>query len=179
MADPLAFPILAGSALTQAFGFIYGRLAALHDRRHVPKAGPGHQAQPTAQAASAAVLPDEPDETALRRHGTEVDLLTLLLKTYSSHPDRIVAGDEQLREALGRGRTVLEDVFGRYITFSGEDRPQSGIRVNQQVGVVAGSVTGFEGSSRDADAHVVQDVTTVEAGGTLTGARIQDSGGRS
>jgi hypothetical protein len=30
--DPLGFPVLAGSAITQAFGFLYGRLAALLDR---------------------------------------------------------------------------------------------------------------------------------------------------
>ncbi|CAL9552398.1 hypothetical protein [Streptomyces sp. enrichment culture] len=172
--DPLAFPVLAGTLLTEAVRFLFDRASAVLDRRagrvpvEEPEQVPG-QTQPLRVMAPA--LTDERVARITGAHGA--------LRVYLSRPEFLQGDDTELRNVLGRLRRDLEEVYGRRLPFGDEqekDRP--GVEVSQradslhgrQVGVrVGGDVT--EGGR----ARVDQNAGTIEETGEQVGIEVEGS----
>lgn len=175
MSDVLTFPALAASALTQAFGFLYRRAEILLDRRAGRSSGrtPEPEAVPAvvtgdpgpAQAADAAVTPER-----LER----LESLLEVLGVYDEHQGLVRPEDERLRRNLGRLRALLEEIYGRRITFEGEDRPRSGTRIVQDLGQVHGSAQALKAQriGPGATVEVQQKADVVHRDANVTAAEI-------
>lgn len=179
MTDAFGFPVLATSALTQAIGFLYRRAEVVLDRR-AARRNADEERPPEVVPAVVVGDPGNPLDFELERLTPEraerLDSLVELLGLYAENEQLIDGQDERLRRNLGRLRAVLEDVYGRRITFVGEERPASGVRVVARAGDVHGKATGFRGGrvSRLANVEVEHDVEVVHPGGEATGAVIDD-----
>lgn len=180
MDDPLAFPVLAGAALTQGFGFLYGQLQALLERRRAQREG--RQTPVAEQAETPAVLtgclaPLQVDDRLLAEKADELTLLQSLLTQYAGRAE-LDGHDPQLRTMLGRLRATLERIYGQRLTFQGEDRPATGVRIDQLAIDVEGEMVGLDvGSAGErAQAQVSQTVKTVHENGTVIGGRFDTLG---
>lgn len=176
MDDPLAFPVLAGAALTQGFGFLYGQLQSLLERRRAQREG---RQVPMAEATeSPAVLvgrlaPLQIDDRLLAEKAEELSLLQSLLAQYAGRAE-VDGQDPQLRTLLGRLRASLERIYGQRLTFQGENRPASGVLIDQIAVDVQGELVGLDVGSvgERARAEVSQTVKTVHPNATVIGARF-------
>lgn len=175
--DPLAFPVLAGSALTQGFGFLYSQLQTLLERRRAQR----DDQQPPAAALvdSPAVLigrlqPLQVNRRVLAEKADELTLLDRLLSHYADQ-EELDGRDPQLRTLLGQLRATLERIYGQHLTFQGEDRPVTGLRIDQRVEDSYGYVIGLEvgEASSGVRADISHEVRTVHPGSTVVGARIE------
>ncbi|MGW1606250.1 hypothetical protein [Streptomyces eurythermus] len=179
MSDAFGFPVLATSALTQAIGFLYRRAEVVLDRRAARGNADGERppevVPPVVVGDPGNPLDFEPERLTDER-AERLDSLMELLGLYAENEHLIDGQDERVRRTLARLRAVLEDIYGRRITFVGEDRPTSGVRVAARAGHVHGKSTGFKGGrvSRLAGVEVEHDVTVVHPGGEATGAVIDD-----
>ncbi|GLF96982.1 hypothetical protein [Streptomyces yaizuensis] len=171
MSDVFTFPVLAASALTQAFGFLYRRAETLLDRRR------GNASQP--ETVPAVVVGDpgsaEADGDALTPERLEqLESLWEVLGVYGDHQDLVRPEDERLRRNLGQLRGLLEEIYGRRITFEGEDRARSGTRIVQNLGQVHGSAHALKVQTigRDAAVEVEQKAEVLHRGASVTAAEI-------
>lgn len=171
MPDPLGFPVLAGSAITQAFGFLYGRLALLLDRR-VAKADKIDELPPSLVGRLA---PLEVDEQALVRLRAMLESLEDALGVYNDNPALLNGDDERLRRNLGKLRSALEIVYRQRFTFEGEERPPAGVKVEQWAEEIAGELTGLTADELDPGGHasVVQVTGKIDKEGRVIGAKIK------
>jgi hypothetical protein len=174
MQDPLGFPVLASSAITQAFGFLYGRLAALLDRR----AADADEAAPDYEVPSGLVgrlAPLEIDQHALARLRTMLESLDDALGVYRDNPSLLNAEDERLRRNMGRLRSALEAVYHQRFTFEGEQRPLTGVKVEQWVDEVAGELTGLTADDigSGARSEIKQVSKKISKDGRVIGAEIR------
>ncbi|MFF2185095.1 hypothetical protein [Streptomyces sp. NPDC058155] len=179
MSELLSFPVLAASALTQAFGFLYDRAGVILDRR-AGRRSEGH-AEP--ESVPAALMGDpgglDFDDGALTRDRVEsIESLLELLGVYHEHQELIVADDARLRRNLGRLRAVLEDVYGRQFTFEGETRPTRGVRIEQVTDDVHGRAQALKARriAHDADVGVRQTTGVVHPGAEMIAAEIDEVG---
>jgi hypothetical protein len=175
--DPLGFPVLASSAITQAFGFLYGRLASLLDRRSAaPDESVLDYEQPSGLIGHLAPL--EIDQDALVRLRTVLESLDDALGIYKDNPGLLNAEDERLRRNLGRLRGVLEAVYHQRFTFEGEERPSTGVKVEQWVDEVVGELTGLtaEDITSGARGEVKQVSKKISRDGRVIGAKIKNIG---
>ncbi|MDI3405399.1 hypothetical protein [Streptomyces cavernicola] len=169
--DPLAFPVLAGTVLTEAVRFLFDRAAAVLDRRagriplQQPEEVPG-QAEPL--VVQSGQLTDERMERITQAHGA--------LRVYSSRPEILQGDDAELLDLLGRLRRDLEEVYGRRLPFSDEEAAtRPGVEVFQrtemvdkkQVGVRAHAIT------EQARVRVVQDTGTIGETGEQVGVEVE------
>ncbi|MGA4898724.1 hypothetical protein ACPCAJ_12645 [Streptomyces griseoincarnatus] len=180
MSDALAFPALAASALTQAIGFLYRRAEVVLDRRAelreasepLPPEGvpevvvgdPGH------------VLDFDPAEVTDERV-ERLETLMEVLGLYSDNEHLVEGQDERLRRTLGRLRTLLEDVYGRRITFVGEEeRPVSGMRIVNRARDVHGVSRALKARrvSGDANPDILHTAEVVHPGGEMTSVEVDD-----
>jgi hypothetical protein len=176
MPGPLDFPELAGSAITQAFGFLYGRLAALLDRR---TASAGEVAHDDEQPGLAGRLsPFEVDPSALERLRATLESLDDALSVYWRCPSLLNGEDESLRRNLGRLRYALEAVYHQRITFEGEQRPPTASKVEQWADEVMGELTGLTSDdlTGGASGEVVQVIGKIGKDGKVIGAKIKRIG---
>jgi hypothetical protein len=171
--DPLGFPVLAGSAITQAFGFLYGRLAALLDRHTAADKAVLDYELPLGLVGHLAPL--EVDQYALARLRAMLESLDDALGVYKNNPKLLDAEDERLRRNLGRLRSALEAVYHQRFTFEGEQRPPTAIKVEQWVDEVAGEVTGLTADdiAHGARGEVKQVSKKITKDGRVIGARIR------
>jgi hypothetical protein len=172
--DPLAFPVLAGTLLTEAVRFLFDRASAVLDRRagrvpvEEPEQVPG-QAQPLLVRASALT-----DERVARITGSQG-----ALRVYLSRPDFLEGDDTELRELLGHLRRDLEEVYGRSLPFGNEkeaDRP--GVEVAQRADSLHGRQVGMRVGGDITErgrARVIQEAGTVEERGEQVGVEVQGS----
>lgn len=177
MSDEFSFPALATSALTQAFTFLYGRLAAVLDRR-TSQAQKEKEAN-ASQAISINLESLEINKSTLTKE--RMDLLNALddtLGVYQDNPDLINPENERLLRGLARLRAELEAVYGRHFTFEGEDRPASGVIVDQRIDNVSGDIVGVEADEiqGNAQARVNQVSKNVEDGAKIIGAKFKRIG---
>jgi hypothetical protein len=96
MSDPLGFPVLAGSAITQAFGFLYGRLAVLLDRRRTGQSEIENGDNELGDQGDSDVS-WKPDDAALEEYRPSLETLAAALEVYDKHPEIINGEDEHLR----------------------------------------------------------------------------------
>lgn len=171
--DPLSFPVLAGAALNQAFGFLFGRLAQLLDHRSKQRYEP--EAVETPSVLTGRLDPLVPHKDAVAAHLAELQELASVLGVYERHPDRLNSDDTALRRNLSRLRNLLEEIYGQHITFCGELREPSGVVVEQRMSSVSGDVTGVRGH-RVRAVHVRQNVDQVLDGSSVIGVQGDDIG---
>jgi hypothetical protein len=175
VSDPLGFPALAGSALTQAFGFLYGRLAVLLDRRSAARDSPAF----TANFQSSSIIDKSAalrvNEDALLHWGVQLEALAETLGVYHDHPELVHGQDERLRRNLGRLREALEAIYGQRLVFEGEEPQAHGVRIDQRVDEIAGEVIGIDAGeiASEAQVDVVQTSGTVKEGAKLLGAKVR------
>ncbi|GGT71569.1 hypothetical protein GCM10010207_82120 [Streptomyces atratus] len=148
MSDALRFPVLAASALTQAIGFLLRRAEVVLDRR-AGRAGPSEPQQaeqvPSAVAGDPGDALDFDPAKVTAEQAERLETLTEALGLYAERGSSIDGQDERLRKALGRLRSCLEEVYGRQITFVGEERPASGRRIVSRVEDVHGVARALSG----------------------------------
>lgn len=152
MSDALAFPALAASALTQAIGFLYRRVEVVLDRRAERRNA--NEPLPQEEVPSVVVgdpghsLDFDPAEVTEER-AERLETLLEVLGLYAENEHLAEGQHERLRRTLGRTRTLLEEVYGRRITFVGEEeRPASGLRIVKQGRGRPWRLAGVEGASR-------------------------------
>ncbi|MEU0102831.1 hypothetical protein [Streptomyces sp. NPDC006267] len=178
MSDAFTFPVLAASALTQAFGFLYARAGAVLDRRSLRR----EEAGPGGLEAAPAVVVGEPgppvfDAVALTPERVQrIESLLGVLGVYHDHRELIRSDDDRLRHSLGGLRAALEEVEGQRLTFTGEDRPASGVRIEQVLDEVHGRAAALKVRrvADSADVSVRQRAGTVREGAEIIGAEIDE-----
>jgi len=180
MEDPLAFPVLAGAVLTQGFGFLYSQLEVLLERWRAQREGRQVPVVEVAEVPAVMVgqlAPLQINDGLLADKAEELSLLQSLLAQYVGRAE-VDGQDPQLRILLGRLRVTLERIYGQRLTFQGEDRPATGVRIVQRVDDVQGELFGLDVRSLDerARAEVSQTVTTVHRDGRVIGARFDTLG---
>jgi len=152
MSDSFSLTAIGAAALSPTFDFLYGHLNRLLDRRH----GTDDTDPATGEATDDATGIDVPECVAedpgpfhaaperIDQYGSELERLAGALSSYARHPDRLREGDERLARELGALREVLEGVYGRRITFVGEERDASGIHADLDLENVWGETVGVK-----------------------------------
>ncbi|MBP8533117.1 hypothetical protein [Streptomyces sp. MK37H] len=168
--DALAFPVLAGSALTEAVRFLFDRAGAVLDRRagRVPAEEPE---QVSGQAQPLLVRPTELTDTRIQRlshaHGA--------LRVYLSRPEFLQGEDADLRELLGLLRSDLEEIYGCRLAFGNEEQEsRPGVEISQRADFIDGSQVGVRsrGITERGRARVKQDAKTVGKTGEQVGVEV-------
>ncbi|MFI0715425.1 hypothetical protein GTW98_03900 [Streptomyces sp. SID8375] len=170
--DPLSFPVLAGTMLTEAVKFLFDRAGAVLDRRagRVPVEEPE---QVTGRSAAlqvrAAELTDARVERLSQAQGA--------LRVYLSRPNLLQGDDDDLRDLLSQLRRDLEEVYGCSLPFGDEERPRSGAEVSQHADEVSGQQVGIRAQSMTVNgrARVVQTAKTITETGEQVGLHIDGS----
>jgi len=165
---------LTGPAFAQTVGFLYGRLANVLDRRR--------QSQ-TEVIATPAVLEGELgplviSEPVVEHHRAELEGLLERIGVAQANLRSVNRRDDGLATDLERLRDLLEQIYGQHITLSGEDRPSSGVRVDQRARTVRGQMVGLDADEATTNARVdvTQNIGEVSSSGSVIGARIKKLG---
>jgi hypothetical protein len=174
MSDPLGFPVLAGSAITQAFGFLYGRLAVLLDRRRTGQSEIENGDNELGDQGDSDVS-WKPDDAALEEYRPSLETLAAALEVYDKHPEIINGEDEHLRRNLGVLWTALEAIYHQQIPLPVEVQNPSGVKITQEADEVTGRRTGLIAGevSHDARVDIHQKAKHVREGAKDIGARIK------
>lgn len=174
MSDELSFPALATSALTQAFTFLYGRLAVVLDRKL--SSSERKEIEKSADSSSVEATSLKVDKSTLTKERMNI-LKTLddALAVYKDNPELIRPENEQLLRSLGRLREELETVHNHKFFFGEEHASTSRTVVEQKVDRVSGEVIGLEADEiqGEASAHVSQVSQNVESGAKMIGAKFR------
>ncbi|GGQ63733.1 hypothetical protein GCM10010195_19210 [Kitasatospora griseola] len=174
MSDALSLSVLTASALTQGFGFLYGRLNGALDRR-------SHQSSDDLEDQSGTEVLAEvpvslhiqpPALTSGRTH--RLELARRAMEPYARDPALIDPADPALLQIMAQLRNDLEAVYGQRFTFRGENRPRPGVRVVHQVDHVEGTARAVKakGISSSATVDIDYRVGKVWAGGESTALEI-------
>lgn len=174
VSDPLGFPTLAASAITQAFGFLYGRLAMLLDRHDARRDKEDHPDHENRKKEARIVISGPADETVLEELRPSLQTLADILKVYDKNPEMLDGEDGMLRHHLGCLRAALEAIYHQRIAFAGEEARSSGVDIEQDAEDVSGELIGLIGRevSRSAQVGVSQRLKKVHKGGKAVGAKI-------
>lgn len=177
MSDPLSFPVLAGSALTQAFGFLYSRLGILLDSRK-SGARDQHKGIVTAPVLLGQLDTSAIDSIALAEHEAQLRTLADALSIYDTNPGLIETGNAALMRIMSNLRETLETIYGQRISFRGERAASYEIRIDQEVRKIAGEIVGLESRSDRADGThtIIQKADEIAKGGRMTGTIIKPAG---
>ncbi|MBQ1113483.1 hypothetical protein [Streptomyces sp. C3-3] len=170
--DPLVFPVLAGTVLTEAVRFLFDRASAVLDRRagRVPIEEPELVAgRSETLQVRAAELTDARVERIMQAQGA--------LRVYQSRPNLLQGDDEELRDLLGHLRRDLEEVYGSALPFGDEQRPRPGAEVSQHADEISGQQVGIraQGMTAMGRARVVQTAKTITETGEQVGLHINGS----
>ncbi|MCX4823196.1 hypothetical protein OG883_25570 [Streptomyces sp. NBC_01142] len=169
--DPLAFPVLAGTVLTEAVKFLFERAGAVLDRR-AGRVTAEEREQVPGQTQPLLARPTELTEERVAR----ITGAHAALRVYLSRPEFLQGEDTDLRELLGRLRRDLEEVYGRRLPFgeeSKEDRP--GVEISQRTETLQGKQVGMRvgGITERGRARVEQDTGVIEETGEQVGIEIE------
>lgn len=157
MADPLSLALVGGTVLTEGIKFLYGQLSKILERRAARK-----EAEEKAASDDSASARTEPaqvqlpaafegqltspqvDFEAVEQQLPTIRALRSQLVNYSDGVLRIDPQNQEVITAIDNLRQVLESIYGQTITFKGENRPPSGVKVTTEAraDVVAGKFTG-------------------------------------
>ncbi|MFE1797679.1 hypothetical protein ACFW9L_16100 [Streptomyces sp. NPDC059517] len=172
MTDFAALSAVIGAGLTPTLAFLYQRLERLLNHGDTPEPAP----QAPAELTGTLVLPLQADASLLAAHRRDLEGLRDALHVYYRGDAPVAPTDDSLLRSLGRLRGLLEDIYGQHLTFQGEQRPVSGSVVRQRTERVTGEQIGMDAEEITGDAHVDQDVGTVERGGSNIGMRARRIG---
>lgn len=176
--DAIAFPVLAGSAITQFFGFGYAQLSEILKRRRERRSGETGQ-HPEWPIPAELEPVNEPltlrNDVAMAR-SADLQALHDRLSRYCGL--ELDGSDPSLRRDLADLRTALEQLFGTRLVFRGEHRAEAGIQVDQGIQDLHGSVVALQIGSAESgvEARVGQRIGTVHPGGEAVGIRIDRLG---
>ncbi|WP_190818666.1 hypothetical protein [Saccharopolyspora pogona] len=170
--DTVDFPMLANAAFNQAFGFMFNCLSSAL-RRDKKKKGEEPLEKPDVVEGELHEL--VPREEVVKAHLSELRGLAGELLEYKEDPELLDPNDKSLRESLGRLRALLEKIYGQHITFRGESRPRSGVKVEYRVGTVSGELVGID-AKRVREGRVVADIQEVKTDGSVIGIRADSVG---
>jgi hypothetical protein len=94
-----------------------------------------------------------------------------VLSPYATGLADVDLHDGELARQAGELRELLEAVYGRRLTFRGEQREPTGsaVAVRQRLDEVAGIVLGAEGDVESGSLEVDQEAKRVDSGGSITG----------
>ncbi|MEU1823749.1 hypothetical protein ABZ502_15150 [Streptomyces abikoensis] len=178
--DDAALPALGTSALMQVLGFLFRRAEAALDRRSARRDEAQHlEPDVVPDVVSGDPGPLRFDESTLTPERLErIASLLETLGVYAGHPQLIRSDDDRLRRNLAHLRAEMEIVYGRYITFQGESRPQSGVLVVQESDEVQGRMQGLKvrRATGEARAEVRQRTGIVRPGGEMVGGEFDELG---
>ncbi|MFF3373883.1 hypothetical protein ACFYXF_13210 [Streptomyces sp. NPDC002680] len=179
MTDVLGFPVLAASALTQAIGFLYRRAEAVLDRRAESRSSPEPrppETVPEVVVGDPGHMSDFEPGNVTDERAERLESLMEMLGLYAEHEHLVDGQDERLRRTLGRLRALLEEVYGRRITFVGEERPASGMRIVNKVVDVHGVSRALKARrvSSTANVDVEHTAEVVHPGAEMTSVEIED-----
>ncbi|MGH3797335.1 MAG: hypothetical protein ACRDSP_20875 [Pseudonocardiaceae bacterium] len=182
MADPITLAALGAVALSEGIKFLYGQaselLRARKERRLEAELG---GKLPTAVQMS---VPDSTpldngavhftaDAQTLEEHHAKLAELAARLAPYAQDWTDIDPADVSILTATDQLRMLLEAVYGQRLTFQGEQREESGTRVDvrQLLGNIDGAVAGVRAKniSGEAQVSVSQTAEGVGVDGKLTG----------
>ncbi|MFI8850294.1 hypothetical protein ACIGW3_08905 [Streptomyces sp. NPDC053499] len=170
--DPFAFPVLAGTVLTEAVRFLFDRASAVLDRTagRLPVEEPEQvTGQPQPMLIRGPALTDERVARITGAHGA--------LRVYLSRPEFLQGDDNELRKVLGKLRRDLEEVYGRRLPFGDEteaDRP--GVVVSQQADSLKGKQVGMRVGGDVTErgrARIDQKAGTIEGTGEQVGIEVE------
>lgn len=158
--DPLT--LAAGTlALTEGIKFVFEQARDLikrwHDKRDRRDETAIEVPATTSPALDAELQPATIEQEFVAEHQQDLAALRSRLTPYAEdglEPDR---NDRELLAAVDALRRLLEVGYGQRITFRGEDRPQTGIRIDSRV--EAADVEGY--------------VAAVRAGNLAPGTRVK------
>ncbi|MGW5527963.1 hypothetical protein [Streptomyces xanthochromogenes] len=168
--DPLTFPMLVGTALTEAVKFLFDRAGAVLDRRagRVPVEEPE---QIDGQIGALTVRPAELSSARIER----ITEARGALQVYLTRPALLQGDDPGLRDLLGALRLDLEEIYGRQLPFGEEERPaRPGVSVTQRAEQLTGHQVGVRAQdiSRTGRVRVDQSAKVVEAAAEQVGVEI-------
>ncbi|MFJ8826060.1 hypothetical protein ACIREE_30355 [Streptomyces sp. NPDC102467] len=170
MADLSALSAVLGAGLPATFTFLYQRLDNLLRRGGAPETE--LDGQTLSGELSLPLTANEGELTS--RHG-DLERLRDMLHVYRQNSTLVSTGDAGLLRLLGELRGTLEGIYGQRLTFVGEQgRAPSGAQSWQKSETVRGRMTGIDTEADDGNMRSVQDITTVEESGEVTGIRIRD-----
>jgi hypothetical protein len=136
MVEPFGLGVLGAVAATEGIKFLYGQAAEVLKRWRERRSGhdPEAHAPIPVDPAAARLLEGElvaptVDFDALQSRHDEIRQLAGTLGNYAGGIEVPEAGDRGLADAVDRLRRALEEVYGQRITFKGEDREPSGVRL--------------------------------------------------
>jgi hypothetical protein len=197
MGEPFSLALLGGAVITEGVRFVFEQASTLirtaRDRHHraretaidprVDAASPPDVEVVAVPANGVLDAPVDPtvDGRLLDQQRHRLIALTGALAPYAAGDADIEPDDPVLLGALADLRSMLEALYGQRLTLRGEPREPSGtlVDVRQVLGTVRGGVVGVEAdSAQDATVRVEQSAQSVEAGGSIMGARIGSIGGR-
>jgi hypothetical protein len=169
--DPLTFPMLVGTALTEAVKFLFDRAGAVLDRRsgRVPLEEPE---EVEGRSGPYTVHPSELSAARIER----ITEARGALQVYLARPALLQGGDPELRQLLGGLRLDLEEIYGRQLPFGDEEeRPaRPGVSVTQRTDHLAGHQVGVraQGISQQGRVRVDQSARVIEASAEQVGTEI-------
>ncbi|GAB2960815.1 hypothetical protein [Saccharothrix stipae] len=148
MADPFSLSALGAVALGEGVKFLYNQVTELLKRRRDRKAGRPVDTEPRAEAPvlDGPLDTSEVDDDVLEARLDEFEALYDQLGRYAHDLADVDPADRALVERVEAVRRLLELVYGRRITFRGEQREPSGTAV--QVGIEAERVDGYVAAVR-------------------------------
>jgi hypothetical protein len=182
MPDPVTLAVLGGVAANEGIKFLYGQAAELlkawRERRNAISAGYTAQPELIVPIVDNAVLNGtlaQPiaNATVVDRESAAFVHLAGALSPYAQGLADVDPGDQQLSEQAAQLRALLEAAYGQRFTFHGEQREPTGthVTVTQALSTVKGAVTGADVDVSRGTLDIVQGVTTVESGGSVTGVK--------
>jgi hypothetical protein len=187
--EPLSLSVVGGVLLAEGVRFLYDQASELirtaRDRRREAREGTALPDRVDVPIVANTVL-DGPagstvDAKVLDARHAELLRLAGALAPYARGDADVEVDDGELLTVTDQLRQLLEAAYGQRLTLRGEARERTGTRVDvsQVLGDVAGEATALRADSVSGEAHVTveQSATTVQSGGSVTGAHLGRIGG--
>lgn len=190
MADPVSLALVGSAVLTEGIKFLYGQASKILERRAARKEA---EKKASAEAATSKTEPAQVQLPAVfqgQLSSPEVDFdeverqfqaLRVLRGRLLDYADGIVSvdpEDQHLIADVDSLRQVLESIYGQRITFKGEDREPSGVKVitKAKVDVIAGHFTGTNiEDAEKGEFNTELDIKEIKDGADVIGTNYKKS----
>ncbi|MFD7324025.1 hypothetical protein ACFV9D_23470 [Streptomyces sp. NPDC059875] len=184
--EPITLTVLGSVVLAEGVKFLYEQAGELLQRRRERNGADGAEgangsdpvtlevAEPGLFAGT--VEPAQADIEVVQQFREDLTVFWQVLAPYANGITDIDPADATLLETADAVRNILEAIYGRRLTFAGENRTERALAVSGEVRAeeVAGSVAGVRArgvTSGRVEGRVV--ARTVRQGGTVSGVEIQ------
>ncbi len=186
--DPITLAALGAVAFSETVKFLYGQASELLQARRDRKQA-ALQADTPIELAVPASAPLDARPATLVADASSLDALHpqlaelgMELAPYALESAEIGSDPGRLERAASELRALLEEIYGRRLTFAGEDRTPTGTRldVRQEFESVSGVLRGVDADEigQGAEVNVEQRGKDLHGGGTVEGVRAKTIGGR-